>query len=77
MSTNGCAIVATSDNCALLREDEVLQPLLEVVNRYVPWTFCKASLDSQLDDTSLFVTCVSACHQFLPCRLFGVAEDKT
>ena len=35
---NGCATVATSDNCALRREDEVLQPLLEVVNRYVPWT---------------------------------------
>ena len=39
--------------------------------------FCKATLDSQLDDTSLFVPCVSACHQLLPCRLVAVAEDKT
>ena len=35
---NGCATIATSDNSALRREDEVLQPLLEVVNRYVSWT---------------------------------------
>ena len=35
---NGCATIATSDNCALRREGEVLQPLLEVVNRYVSWT---------------------------------------
>ena len=61
---------------ALRREDEVLQPLLDVANRCVPWTLCKASLDSQLDETSLFVTCVSACHQLLPCRLVAVAEDK-
>ena len=26
---------------------------------------CKASLDSQLDDTTLFVPCVSACHELL------------
>ena len=38
---NGCATVATSDNPALRREDEVLQPLLEVANRYVPWAFAK------------------------------------
>ena len=41
---NGCATVATSDNCALRREDEVLQPLLEVVNRYEPWTQCVSSV---------------------------------
>ena len=73
---NGCAIVVTSYNCALRIEDEVLQPLFEVANRYVPWTFAKP-LCTVNWMTSLFVPCVSACHQLLPCRLVAVAEDKT
>ena len=41
MSTMDAPPSRRPDNCALRREDEVLQPLLEVANRYVPWTSAK------------------------------------